>query len=201
MSQRAVKPLNPKQKAFGRELGIAIASGDRNFEQAYVKAGYRRNRGNAARLAGDQRVRAIADDVAAEALKHAGLHLGYLQAKLLEMVHSNVYDVHRKVSAALRRPEGEMTPEEETALMSATWPMSEMAIDKDGGLRIKLPDKKSVIETLFKTLPGAMAPSKVAVTNAQGEDVPQLSLNDVARRIAYDWLSKPLESDSKDTTP
>lgn len=193
MSQPAAKPLNPKQKAFARELGVALASGDRTFEGAYVKAGYRRNRGNAARLATDPRVRIIADEAAAEALKHSGLHLAYLQAKLLEMVHANVYDVHRKVAMALRRPEGEMTLAEEAALLAATWPLSEMAVDKDGALRVKLPDKKQLIETVLKTMPGGLAPTKHAMTDSEGQDLPApaLSPHEAARHLAYALFNLP----------
>jgi hypothetical protein len=149
-------PLNPRQKAFARELGIAMARGDRDFTKAFAAAGYAPDRGNAARLAADPRVKAIAEKACEEALRLAGLHIGYLQAKALELLHASATKIFRSIKAhqALHSPS--ITPEQmagfDAALDEITWPLSEFKIDKDGVIAVKLPDKKSIIEMLAKQL-------------------------------------------------
>lgn len=161
-------PLNPRQLAFARYLGIAIAKGGRDTElvEAYVSAGYAADRGNARRLAADPRIRAIADEACAAELRIAGLRIEYLQGKALELLHATPTKVFRQISkfiATEQYGEGEnlivrfklrddLTPEEEAELDSAAWPLTEFKIDKDGIIAIKLPDKKALIEMLGKQL-------------------------------------------------
>jgi hypothetical protein len=163
------KPLNHRQRAFARELGIAIAKGGRDDDlvEAYAAAGYARDRGNARRLAADPRVRAIADEACAETLRLAGLHIGYLQAKALELLHASTTRIHREMSKCLQADEyfpesdnpvvrfrikEDLTPDQQAALDAATWPLSKFKIDKDGVISIELPDKKGIIEMLAKQL-------------------------------------------------
>jgi hypothetical protein len=165
----ATPPLNPRQRAFARELGIAIAKGGRDDDlvDAYAAAGYSRDRGNARRLAADPRVKAIADEACAEALRLAGLHIGYLQAKALELLHASPTRIHREIAKCLEvqvfgegtkfqevrfRLKDQLSPEEEAALDAATWPLSEFKIDKDGVISIKVPQKDSIINMLAKQL-------------------------------------------------
>ncbi len=162
------KPLNPRQKVFARELGLAIAKGCRDDDliDAYTAAGYAPDRGNARRLAADPRVRAIADHACEEALRLAGLHIGYLQAKALELLHANPMRIHRNLAKFMTaevygedpntvvrlQMRDDLTPDEEAALDSVTWPLSKFKIDKDGVISIELPDKKGIIEMLAKQL-------------------------------------------------
>jgi hypothetical protein len=149
------KPLNPRQRIFARELGIAIAKGGRDDDlvEAYVAAGYARDRGNARRLAANPQVRAIADDACAEALRLAGLHIGYLQGMALELLHANPVKIHRELHGKLTRYlREELQPDETAALEAATWALSKFKIDKDGVISIELPDKKGIIEMLAKQL-------------------------------------------------
>ena len=76
-----------------------MARGDRDFTAAYAAAGYAPNRGNAARLAADPRVRAIAEKACEDALRLAGIHIGYLQAKALELLHASPTKIHRTIYA------------------------------------------------------------------------------------------------------
>jgi len=162
------EPLNPRQKVFARELGIAIARGGRDDDliAAYEAAGYKPDRGNARRLAADPRVKAIADEACAEQLRLAGLHIGYLQAKALELLQASPTAIHRELAKWVR-PEiirrgddvsvryimrDDLTPDELARLDAVTWPLSEFKFDKDGAIAIKLPDKKGIIEMLSKQL-------------------------------------------------
>ena len=162
------KPLNPRQKTFARELGLAIAKGGRDDDliEAYTAAGYAADRGNARRLAADPRIRAIADEACAEALRVAGLHIGYLQAKALELLHANPMRIHRSLAKLMTaevygedpntvvrlQMRADLTPAEEALLDEVTWPLSKFRIDKDGVISIELPDKKGIIEMLAKQL-------------------------------------------------
>jgi hypothetical protein len=149
------KPLNHRQRTFARELGIAIAKGGRDDDllEAYTAAGYSRDRGNARRLAADPRIRTIADEACAEALRLAGLHIGYLQGKALELLHANPVRIHRELANNLRKyVREELEANETVALEAATWALSKFKIDKDGVISIELPDKKGIIEMLAKQL-------------------------------------------------
>jgi hypothetical protein len=145
-------PLKPRQKAFARELGIAIANGgrDQDVVRAYEAAGYRADRGNARRLAADPRVKAIADEACAEALRLAGLHIGYLQAKALEMLNLSPVRVLLAIRKCLNA-EGvlrrDLSEEEVAQLEAATWALSKSRI---GDVNVEIGDKKSIIEMLAK---------------------------------------------------
>ena len=152
-------PLNHRQRAFARELGLAIAEGggDDYLVKAYARAGYAADRGNARRLAADSRVKALADEACAESLRLMGVHIGYLLAKALELLRASPTKIHRGIQiyeAAKRLPT--MTPQEleqlDAVIDELTWPLSELKIDKDGVIAIKLPDKKAIIEMLAKQL-------------------------------------------------
>lgn len=163
-----IAPLNARQQVFARELGLAIAKGGRDDDliEAYTAAGYAPNRGNARRLAADPRIRAIADQACEEALRLAGLHIGYLQAKALELLHANPMRIHRNLAKFMTaevygedpntivrlQMRADLTPAEEALLDSVTWPLSKFKIDKDGVISIELPDKKGIIEMLAKQL-------------------------------------------------
>lgn len=162
----AEKPLNPRQKAFARELGVALARGDRSFVDAYVAAGFKPDRGNAARLANDPRVRNEAEKACEEAARLNGLHIAYLQAKAMQLLHASPTAIHRKLTKFLNcRVEGagdrsvvrfflrdDLTTEEAAELDEAAWPLSKFRVDKDGVISIELPDKKGLIEMLAKQL-------------------------------------------------
>ena len=156
-------PLNMRQRAFARELGVAIAHGDHDYVAAYEAAGYAPDRGNASRLAADPRIRAIVDQVCGEQLRLAGLHIGYLQAKALKLLDASPTAIHRRIAkyveveiistgkgVALRYKLREgLTDEEIGDLDGASWPLLEWKLD---GITIKLPDKKGIIEMLAKQL-------------------------------------------------
>ena len=163
------KPLNVRQLRFARELGLAIAAGGRDDDltKAYEAAGYAADRGNARRLAADPRIKAIADAACAEALRLAGLHIGYLQAKALELLHANPVRIHRTLAKYLTgkvygseehgyavrlEMRDDLTPQEESELDAATWALAKFNINKDGAMSIELPDKKGIIEMLAKQL-------------------------------------------------
>lgn len=156
MTQEAIedKPLSHKQRNFARELGIAIASGGRDADlvRAYEAAGYASDRGNARRLAADPRIKAIADQTCAEALRIAGLHVGYLQAQALRMLHLSPARVLLAIQKCLDH-EGnlrdDLTAEEVAQLEADTWALSKLRI---GDINVEIADKKAIIEMLAKQL-------------------------------------------------
>jgi hypothetical protein len=164
--QEREEPLNPRQIAFARALALAIARGDRDFTAAYAEAGYAPNRGNAARLAADPRIKAIADEQLRDALERNGLKVEYLQAKALELLHTSPTEVHRVITRFLIAEEhgggehavvrfrlrDDLSDDDRRLLDRATWPLTEFKIDKDGIVAIKVPDKKAIIEMLCKQL-------------------------------------------------
>src|ERR1700730_5489061 len=99
-SEKRPKPLNPRQKVFARELGVLWAQGKRDYTEAYVIAGYRRDPGNAARLAGNPQVMAIANEMAQEAMRVSGLHMAYLQAQAMQLLDANVLEIFKAVDAS-----------------------------------------------------------------------------------------------------
>ncbi len=148
------EPLNRKQIAFAERLGIAWAEGKRNFEDIYEEVGYKRHRGNSARLAADPRVIEIAQKACGEANRLNGLYIGYLQAKALSMLEANALVIHAKIREAVIKDlaHEEWTPAQRAELEAVTWPLSKFKIDKDGVISVELPDKKGVIEMLAKML-------------------------------------------------
>ena len=175
-------PLNPRQKAFGRELGVAMARGDRDYAKAYAAAGYAEHRGNAARLAADSRVKAIADQACEEALRLSGLHIGYLQAKAMELLEASPTAIHRAISRFMTcdlemtdrgpvyhpRLRNDLTAQECAELDAATWPLSKFKINEKGVIETDVPDKKSIIEMLAKQLGVGKDESNVNVGVAMG---------------------------------
>lgn len=166
LPQPAEKPLNNRQLAFARELGIAMARGDRDFTAAYAAAGYAADRGNAARLAADPRIKAIVDKACEEAARLNGLHIGYLQGKALELLHATPTAILRKIAKFMKSEtigEGDnmivrfvlrddLTDAETAELDAAAWPLSKLKIDTNGVIALDLPDKKAIIEMLAKQL-------------------------------------------------
>lgn len=169
------KPLNARQKVFGRELGVAMAAGSRNFEAAYETAGYARHRGNAARLAANPEVTKIADEACAKALRLSGLHIGYLQAKGLSLLDATATNIQRRIAKHLIRDAttgivkfGALTEDDEAELDAATWAVSKLKIDKDGVIAIEIPDKKGLIEMLAKMI-GSIPDETAAAIDGLGD--------------------------------
>jgi hypothetical protein len=171
LSKPESRPLNPRQRAFARELGIELAQGKRSFEDAYERAGFRRHRGNAARLAANDQVRAIAEQECTKALRLAGVHIGYLQAKALQLLECNALQIRRALvmNGLDRDPktgllsDRVLTEEQELQLYSDTWAASEVKISADGSVTVKVPDKKGVIEMLAKMLGSMPDPTADAI--------------------------------------
>lgn len=166
--QESDKPLNARQKLFAQELGLARASGDKNYIQAYENAGFKKHRGNAMRLASDPRVVRIADELCRDALKRNGLQIEYLQAKALQLLDRSVGGVlldirsYMKVEvipgddenppAIVYRLRTDLSEDERAEFEAKTWCLNDLKIDDKGVITLKMPDKKSIIEMLAKQL-------------------------------------------------
>ena len=137
---------------------------DDDLVKAYEAAGYAPDRGNARRLAADPRVKVIADEACAEALRLAGLHIGYLQAKALELLHTSPTKLYHAIAKCLDddgKLRGDLSEDERAELDAATWPLSKL---KCGDISIEIADKKSIIEMLAKQL-GVGKDEAVALNN------------------------------------
>lgn len=175
LTTNALKPLNDKQKLFGRELGLAIIEG-RRPEDAYEKAGYSRHRRNAYRLAADKRVQAIADEMATEALRLSGLHLGYLQAKAKSLFELNATKTFYEHDPESKR----MVLRDLSAIADdQTWAISKIKMDPDTGAvtEIEVPDKLAVFNALIKTMPKGLAPVRVEAAGKDGGPIQMVDLS------------------------
>lgn len=183
------KPLNSRQVAFARELGIARAEGKRDFTAEYAKVGFKPNRGNAARLASDPRVKAIADLMSQQALEASGLHVAYLQAKAIQLLDQSIGGVflsirdymeeeiveqEDKEPAVIYRLKHNLSAAERADFEAKTWGLSDFKIDDKGVITIKVPDKKGIIEMLAKQLGVGLESRSGTNVNVEGNCVMQV---------------------------
>lgn len=209
LEQPREKPLNPRQVAFARELGIARAEGKRDYTAEYAKVGFKPNRGNAARLASDPRVKAIADQMAQSALEAAGLHISYLQAKSMQLLDTSIGAIflsirdymdeevviqEGKEPAVVYRLKYNLTDEERADFEAKTWALSDFKIDDKGVISLKLPDKKGIIEMLAKQLGVGLDSRGNTNLNVAGNAVIQV-ITGVPRSPNDPPVSALLESD------
>lgn len=172
---RQPPPLNAKQKLFARELGIALAEGKRP-EDAYERAGYKRHRRNAFRLASDSRIQEIADAAAIEALRLSGLHIAYLQSKTLKLFNLNMAKAffESDASGELKLRNLALVADEDT------WAISKVKLDAETGkvVEVEVPDKIVAFNALIKTMPKAVAPASVELTGKNGGPVAHYLLSE-----------------------
>jgi Terminase small subunit len=115
-------------------------------------------------------IAARVDELREEFNEGSRISLAYLQERLLAFTTADVgnYLERRPYSDKLRVKDLTALPPELRACVS------EVTIDKGGTLNFKLHDKTKAIDTLLKTLPGALAAGKVEVSGPGGAPLAML---------------------------
>jgi hypothetical protein len=104
----------------------------------------------------------------------AAIHLRYIQEKLLSLASSditNYFEQNQWGSLRVKRNLAELPPEMRSAING-------LKIDKNGRVEVKLESKAHAIDTLLKTLPGALAAGKLEVTGKDGGAFETLTMCD-----------------------
>jgi Terminase small subunit len=139
---------NPKHEKLAREF----ASGT-SMNEAWRAIGYDPEKNNNAwRTFQRPEIRSRVEYLRAEFNKMAGISLAALQARWLRFADANLISFFEADEC------GKMRMRDLTKLPRAiTAPISELNIDKDGGIKLKLVDKLHALDSLAKTI-GAFAP-------------------------------------------
>lgn len=124
---------NSRHEIFSQELAKGVSA-----VEAYVKAGFKRNEGNAIRLKGNERVLARVEELKAEAAKGVVYGLAQMREDLIAIIHGKPI---------------EAGPEH---------PLCELKMSK-AGLYYAFPSKTSAMEMLNK-IDGNYAPEKRDIT-------------------------------------
>jgi phage terminase small subunit len=184
---------NPRHENFCREVagGLSVA-------QAWIAAGHSPNSRNMYRLARQAKIEARIAELRREFNQAAGISLRYLQEKLLNL---SVADVTRFFEAT---PDGRLRVRDVTTLPAELRAaLSEIRVDADGAVKVKVADKLGAINALLKTLgvperlelsgPGG-APIEVAAGGEPG-GLPQTEL---CRRLAFACAQMVRDLDDED---
>lgn len=154
------RPLrDSRQEAFCREY-----AGGLSLRGAWVAAGFPETSRNWWRLAKRAHVARRIEELRAEFNDAAGIHLRYLQEKLLAIAGAditNYFQQNEWGTLSVKRKLGELPSEQRAAI-------AEVSISRGGQVSLKLESKAKAIDTLLKTMPGAMAAGKVEVTGQNG---------------------------------
>jgi len=142
---------NPTHEAMCRDV-----AGGMSEWAAWLAAGYDPKNKNYRRHFKREEVVARIAELRDEFNEAAGIHLRYLQEKLLAIVTTDVtaFFEQRPYSTALRLKDPTTLP----AHMRAA--VSEMFVDRNGKIGVKLESKTNALDTLIKTI-GGFAPDRV----------------------------------------
>jgi hypothetical protein len=141
---------NPRHEKLAREY----ASGATQAEAWRSTFGRDPSTGNASRTFARAEIHARIEYLRAEWNRMAGISLAALQSRYLRIADANV------LTYCEADERGRMRVRDLTKLPhSATAPISELNIDKDGGVKLKLADKLHALDSLAKTI-GAFAASE-----------------------------------------
>jgi hypothetical protein len=167
---------NPKHEAWCREV-----AGGLSYEQAWIAIGNDPAHRNMGRLARQEKIQARIAELRAEFNRASAIGLRYLQEKLISLATS---DVTRFFEA---RPGGGLKLKDVTTLPpELRGALSEVVISDKGRIGVKLHSKLHAIDSLMKTIPGAIAPRSLDVTGMvqveerSGDDI---SATDRMRRL------------------
>jgi phage terminase small subunit len=150
---------DPRHECYAREL----AAGSR-MRLAWITSGFPETSRNWARLARRRSVARRIEELRAEFNEAAGIHLRYIQEKLLAIASADVTNYFRQNdwgTLSIKKNLAELPAEQRAAI-------AELTINKGGQVSLKLESKSKAIDTLLKTLPGALAAGKVEVSGPNG---------------------------------
>jgi hypothetical protein len=159
ITREAGSPLaNPSHEAMARDV-----AGGMSQWAAWLAAGHDPKNRNYQRLFKRPEIIDRVAELRAEFNEAAGIHLRYLQEKLLGIATTDATEFFepRPYSSSLRLKDPKtLAPQMRAAV-------SEMYIDRGGRVGIKLESKLHAIDSLLKTI-GGFAPSQVEVSGPGG---------------------------------
>jgi phage terminase small subunit len=173
---------NPKHELFAQEVAKGVP-----LEAAYVKAGYKADAKNAARLTKNDGVRTRIDEIMTRAAEKAGITIERVLTELAKIGFSDIRKAVRWQSARVTEednPDGgdvlviksvvtnlvEIIASDEIDDATAA-AIAEISQNTTGGVKIKLHDKRAALVDLGKHL--GMFKEKVEVTGANGGPIQQ----------------------------
>lgn len=135
---------NPKHERFAQFL-----SGGMESQEAYAKAGYAPDRGNAARLTANDGIQARVAELIADAAAAAGVTPDRLVRELANIAFANAGDFfHWDADGVTVKPSDMLTRDQ----MAAVCQVEETRLRGERTIRVKLADKGQAIEKLMKIL-------------------------------------------------
>jgi hypothetical protein len=141
---------NPRHEKLAREV-----AGGNSMAVAWREAGLDPKASNASRTFRRPEILARVEYLRGEFNKMAGLSLAALQARLLRIADADLvgfFEADEKT--------GQLRLRDLTKLpASVTGPISELRIDADGAIKLKIADKLHAIDSLIKTI-GGFAPER-----------------------------------------
>lgn len=147
---------NPRHERFAQ----AVAAG-RTCDEAYVAAGYRRSRQNAARLMSNDDIRRRVEDILRRGAARAEVTVERVVREMARLAFSDIRRVVRWGEAIAVRDSitGEVTIANGVALIGAddldaeaAACIAEISQTKDGALKVKLHDKRAALVDLGRHL-------------------------------------------------
>jgi hypothetical protein len=153
---------NPQHERFAVEV-----AGGNSLRQAWVTAGFGEGSRNWARLARRKNVERRIEELRVELNTQAAVHLRHIQNRLLSFITADVtmyFERSEGGSLKIRRDLLDMPPELRGAI-------SELRIDKDGKVVLKLEDKARAVAELLRTMPNGIASTKTELFGPGGGPV------------------------------
>jgi hypothetical protein len=178
---------NPTHEAMARDV-----AGGMSEWAAWLAAGNDPKNRNYRRLFKRKEVVARIAELRDEFNEAASIHLRYLQEKLLAIVMTDVTEFfeQRPYSTALRLKDPKTLP----AHMRVA--VSEMYVDKNGKVGVKLESKTHALDSLLKTI-GGFAPERVDARVLNMNATPDGNITDQARVRALSALLAKVKAKSE----
>lgn len=171
---------NPRHEAFAQGL----ASG-KTADEAYIAAGYKPNRGNAARMKANESIASRVEEIVQAGADMATITVARV---LQELARVGTSDVRRLFNEAGQLKPIDTLDDETAAAIASVEVVTKRTPGEDSEVeyvhKFRFWDKNSALEKLGKHL--GMFTDKLEVTGKDGKDlVPEQSDTEIARRLAF----------------
>jgi hypothetical protein len=168
------RPLrNPMHERLAREYAAGASKAE-----AWRAIGRDPAIGNQARVFRRPEIQTRIEYLRGEFNQMAGVSLAALQARLLRMADANVVNF-------FEASEGRLKLRDLTKLSeAATTPITELNIDKDGAVRVRVADKLHAVDSLLKTI-GGFDRDAQSSSGTTLEDLVRASMGNSDTRVAF----------------